>query len=1141
MRRAGIGIKALYLSLLVILSTKGWAFGEQESRITLEMRNVSLKEVLLEIEKQSGIIFIYNAQEIENLSLPSIAIKDKSVTESLDIVLKGSKLGYRVDGRVIHIALTGGAKPKKEAVATKATVSGFIHDSNGDPLYGATIREEGSNNFAVAGDNGEYSIAVEFRPGLTLSFTFIGMKTEYVEVNGREKIDVRMDFDQRLLKEVVVTGYGNITKEAYTGSASTIGSEKLETRPVSTFTDALKGISPGVVITGVGQPGEAQTVRLRGTSSMNASNQPLYVIDGVVWEQENISGSAGYPSDPMNTLNPSDIASITLLRDAASASLYGSRGANGVIVITTKQGMPSEKVNYNFNLQTGVASILSKPDFVNGREFANLWAEGEMHALIKGATSENDFIPELKKIYADKQNYLIAGKNYNEWYKQAQLNFNQYYKIPKPDGTFHNYDFFGIDYDRLPNIDWFDQVTRLAPFEKYSLAIYGGTPQIRYYLSTEYFNQEGIIINSKLNRYAVRFKLSSDNPKSFLNWGTNLYVATTKQSGPRKDGQAYNMPQYAAVELPPVVPPYLDDGNYNFRFPNNLLNTNHNPMASAELNLNGRSLLNITASAYGQLNLREWLKFKSSVTLYYLYAQRKEYFDKDFGTGYASGGNLLERDANRQKFVNSNMLFIDKNFNDIHTINAAVGTEFEDFTNIDHEFNLKGFLSDDLPYVSLGSEVTGWAGGGYGFALFSLISRFDYSYRYKYYLSGSFRRDKSSRFAPSQRAGNFWSISGAWRLINEPWMKGARKVMNDFKVKTSYGINGTLPLAYYSWRSIYAGTASYMSERGIYSSLRPEESLTWEKNRVFNIGLDLAFDDSRYKLTVEYFYRKTSDLLQNFPVSRTSGYSSILMNTSAGIENSGLEFDLSARLIDKKVKLDLSYNLATLKSRYYGLEIDDISTQIMRNGEKVAAWYLFEWAGIDPESGRNLYYTYDQDGNRSGTSTAASQRLVVGTGIPLFTGGATLSLTYKNWDFSTLFTYAGGHHIFDRMGQSLTRRNGGGQYTVASSQLDRWTPDNIYTNNVLRVNGNLAEGVSTKYLSKGDYLKLKNIKLQYLLPRKAAKSIGAARASLFVQADNLWILTEMKDYDPEMQLMGYRFSDRYPTATTYTIGAQIRF
>lgn len=1141
MRRIHFGITLLSLFFLISVSAKGYPTSQQESKVTINMTNISLKEVLLEIEKQSGVIFIYNAPDIESITFPSIVITDKTVNESLDICLKGSKLIYKIDGRAIHLQLKSGAKSERHIADTKVTITGFVSDNNGEPLYGATVREEGSNNFAVVDDKGAYSIEVVLRPDLFLSFTFIGMKSELVQVNQRSTIDIRMEADQRLLKEVVVTGYGNITKEAYTGSASTIGAEKLETRPISTFTDALKGVSPGVVVTGVGQPGEAQTVRLRGTSSMNASNEPLYVIDGVVWEQENISGSAGYPSDPMNTLNPSDIASITLLKDAASASLYGSRGANGIIVITTKQGAPSDKVNYNFNFQTGFAQILSKPDLVDGPQFADLWVEGEMHALIKGITSENDFVPALKNLYGDKQNYLVGGKNFNEWKKMAQNNFNQFYRLPKPDGTFHNYDYFGIDRDRLPNIDWFDTVTRLAPFEKYSLAIYGGNPQIRYYLSSEYFNQEGIIINSQLKRYAARFKLSSDNPKKFFNWGTNLYVASTLQSGPQIRGQAYNMPQYAAVELPSVIPPFLEDGSYNFRFPNNLLNTNHNPVAAATLNINDRSLLNITASAYGQLNLRDWLKFKSSVTLYYLYAQRKEYFDKDFGTGYGSQGNLLERDANRKKFINSNMFFIEKNFNDIHTINATLGTEFEEFTNIDNEFNLKGFLLDELPYVSLGSEVTGWAGGGYGFALFSLVSKFDYSYRYKYYLSGSYRQDKSSRFAPDKRTGNFWSLSGAWRIINEPWMKGIRKVVNDLKLKMSYGINGTLPLAYYSWRSIYAGTAKYMSERGIYSSLRPDENLTWEKNRVFNIGLDFAFDDSRYKLSAEYFHRKTSDLLQNFPVSRTSGYSSILMNTSAGIENSGFELDVNARIIDRKAKLDISYNIATLKSEYYGLEIDDIGTQIMRNGERVAAWYLFEWAGIDPENGKNIYYTYDEDGRRSGTSTAASERLVVGTGIPTFTGGLTATLAYKNWDFSTLFTYAGGHHIFDRMGQSLTRRNGGGQYTVATSQLDRWTPDHTDTKNVLRVNGNLAEGVSTKYLSKGDYLKLKNIKLQYILPRKFVQKASVARASVFIQADNLWILTEMKDYDPEMQLMGYRFSDRYPTATTYTVGAQIRF
>ncbi len=770
-----------------------------------------------------------------------------------------------------------------------------------------------------------------------------------------------------------------------------------------------------------------------------------------------------------------------------------------------------------------------------------MWAEGEFHALIKSATSDTDLIPELKNMYADKLNYLIGGKNYYEWNKQAQFNFNQYYKIPKPDGSFHNYDFFGVDRDKLPDIDWFNKVTRLAPFQKYSLAIYGGSTLAKYYLSTEYFNQDGIIIGSQLKRYAARFKLTSDDPRKLLNWGANVYLASTLQSGPRTDGQAYNMPQYAAVELPPVVPPYLDNGEYNFKFPNNLLNSHHNPIASAELNRTDRPLINITVTGYLQLNLLDWLKFKSTATEYYLYARRKEYFDKDFGTGYSSKGNLLERDANRQKFVNSNMLMIEYNHKDIHRINGTLGTEYEIFTNVDNEFNLKGFLNDDLPYVSLGAEVTGWAGGGYGYTLFSLVSKLDYSYRYRYYLSGSFRQDQSSRFAPNRRSGNFWSLSGAWRVMNEPWMSKLRKVITDLKFKGSYGINGTLPTAYYSWRDIYSGSASYMSEHGIYSSLRPDPNLTWEKNSVYNIGMDLALFDKRFELSVEYYRRKTSDLLQNLPVSRTSGYSTMLMNTSAGIENSGIEMDFNASILKRKFKWDINFNIATLKTEFYGLTIDDISTQIMRNGESVSAWYLFEWAGIDPETGKNLYYTYDENGNKSGTSTSASERKIVGKGIPGITGGFTSVFGFGNWELSLLFTYATGHHIFDRMGQSLTRRNGGGQYTVAKSQLDRWTPENTTSNNVLRVNGNLAEGVSTKYLAKGDYLKLKDLKLQYRVPRAFLKKAGIVNTTLFIQTDNLWVLSQMKDYDPEMELMGYRFSDRYPTATTYTIGAQIVF
>ena len=533
---------------------------------------------------------------------------------------------------------------RRQPAAAKTTVKGYVFDESNQPLFGATVTEEGTTNAVAVDKNGSYQIQVMPREGLKLTYRFLGMEPQTVEVGRRSTIDVVLKSDAVKISDVVVTGYGNILREAYTGSASILSSNDISRRAAGSFEGLLGGLVPGLLSSGSGQPGDAAELRLRGFGSIGSGGQPLYVIDGVVFDQDNTSGHSGAVSSPMATLNPADIASITILKDAASASLYGSQGANGVIVITTKQGVPSDRVRYTLSVQAGFSRISPavRPDLVDSEQYKELWTEGQFHRLVQQAGGQ--FVENLNGLYNNKLGFTVDGKNYYQWYKQAQQDFNNYYAVPRPDGSYYNYDFWGADAGKLPSVDWYDKILRNASFQQYDLSLSGGSSTLKYYMSVGYLNQQGIIINSDLQRYSARVSVSADDRKKRINWGASANISRTEQSGPLTSGSNYNMPHYAALLLPSVVPAYLEDGSYNFRFPNNLLNGNHNPIASARDNIRKRPQFNLFVSAWVRLNITDWLDFRSDISQYYITGRRSDYFDRDFGTGYLVGGELTDYD-----------------------------------------------------------------------------------------------------------------------------------------------------------------------------------------------------------------------------------------------------------------------------------------------------------------------------------------------------------------------------------------------------------------------------------------------------------------------------------------------------------------
>ncbi|NPA35403.1 MAG: TonB-dependent receptor [Chlorobi bacterium] len=1136
----------LVMMLVGILNVYSGNLYSQSENVTVSLKNTSVKQVLKELESLTPFTFLYNDELVDINRKISINVKDKALKDVLDDIFSNSEVTYKIiENRIILI-------PTKDKILSSVnpqesiTITGTVTDKFGDPIPGVSVYIKGTTKGTITGVDGKYSLVVS-GPDDVIVFSFIGFTQQEITVGNRRTIDVTLVEEITDLGEVVVTGYGTVTKEAYTGSASVVSAKKIEERPVASFQDVLRGNSPGTLVTGTGQPGVMNTVRLRGISSMNASNSPLYVIDGVIIDISNISGSSQYAINPLNTINPSDIKSITVLKDAASASLYGSRGANGVIVITTKHGLKTDKPKYSVDFQAGVSNIFyaSKPDLVNAEEFTELWLEGEMHYQIRRKTGYDEFFEEVKKLYADKDNYYVSGRNYHEWYEYAQYQFNKHFRIWNPyEDDWYDYDFFGEDADKLPDVNWYDEVTRSASFQKFNVSTQGGSGAMNYYASLEYFNQEGILLGSDLQRYSLRMNLNSKPEGALVHWGLNNYVSYNDQNGPRANAYGYEMPQYTALAIAPVAPVYLDDGSFNTHLPKNV-NGNHNPVADAKVNEHKRPQTKVLTSGWIQINFTKWLNLNNRASLDYTYARRREWYNKDFGSGIKYKGYLYERDARRRKIMNTTLLNFNQTFKGKHNVNGYAGIEIEDMKYEYTTATGTNFPTNKTPYLSVAATPYAIGGAGSTYGMFSFLSAVNYSLSSKYYLSATFRSDQSSRFADDYRTGNFWSVSGAWRISEEEFMQSLT-FLDNLKIKASYGTNGTLPSEYYAWQSLYSFGADYMLEPGGVPASIANVKLTWEENNIFNVGFDARLFN-RVNLGFEFYNRTTENLLQDVPISGTAGFTTMLVNSEASLQNKGIELDVSTDIIRTENFLwNMNLNFAWLHNEFSGLDHDIMSsTQIQRNGESYYTWFMPEWAGIDHETGEQQWYYTDENGNNAITKNyAEAERRILGKALPDFNGGVSTTFSWKGLELNMLFTYALGFKVIDYTGRVATKNDGYRDYRgIERDQLDRWTPDNPEGKNPIRVNskGTWDRYRSSRYLYDGDYIKLKNIKLQYSIPQSLVNKLKISSISVFAQAENLWVATDLKGYDPEISLSGFRSPDQYPTATTYTGGIKVNF
>ncbi|MDX1751850.1 MAG: TonB-dependent receptor [Salinimicrobium sediminis] len=1005
--------------------------------------------------------------------------------------------------------------------AQEKNVTGTVTDENGMPIPGVNVIVKNTANGTQTNFDGEYSLTAEV--GDVLTFSFIGMKVVNRTIGSSEVINVELEKSAESLDEVMVVAYGSANKRSFTGAAETVTNEAVTRGATASFETALQGKVSGVNISTSGQPGGKSNVQIRGVGSISGSTQPLYVLDGVVINTDSnlragddMTGSTGY--NPLSTINSADIKSITVLKDAAASSLYGSRAANGVVIITTKKGKRGE-TEIVLGVESGWSDNLTEENLINNEQFKDLWIEGQINQYIQN--SEN---AEFKRVYAD--NSLFST------YQNQAIS-----------------DYEGIYGTTNANADWLGAIYQTGYLRKYNFSARGGNEKTSFYVSGNYLDQAGTVIETGMKRYSGRLNLENE-AKDWITIGANLSVAKSERDAANIDG-AYAgglNPLYMARVLPPAAPIYDPNGYGGYANLPNDIEKNANPIGVLKVGKYENIEFRVRGDAFAKFQIIDPLSFKTTFGIDQQAIDETLYDNKEFGAGGGIWNGVLNRVKSEVfQYTVSNIL----NYNDTygqHGFDILLGQESQ--VSKMNSINVYGYDVLDSELLSASSIGSLWSHTGYAenYSLLSYFSQVAYNYNRKYYLSSSIRRDGSSRFGKDARWGTFWSLSGAWVASEEDFIDVDG--IDYLKFRASYGTNGNLPPQYYAALAFFETDGKgYGGESGLSYGQLQNPDLSWEQSKNFNVGMDLNLF-SELDLSVNYFHKKTQDLLLNVPVSPTTGFLTQLQNYGEMV-NEGWEFEIGyTPYSNDNFTWNTSANLTILDNEITKLKNTIVSTYssrygqdplIIKEGESIYSFYLRDYAGVDPETGMAQYHVLE-DGNRTGDLTTDAQAAgfgIFGDALQDLQGGFFNEFNYKSFSLDFLFTFGVGGKVYDRTAFKRDDDGYAPQYTNTVAQLNPWNPNNTDATVPIRINGNptFSNDVSTRHLYDSDYLKLKNLKLSYKLPEMWSMIKGG---SVYAQGDNLLLLTELEGYDPEAVVDGVNFF-QVPTARTLMLGIRLQF
>ncbi|WP_028298580.1 SusC/RagA family TonB-linked outer membrane protein [Olivibacter sitiensis] len=986
------------------------------------------------------------------------------------------------------------------AFSQEKTVSGKVSATDGTTLPGVSVLLPGTTIGTTTDSNGNFSLKVP-ESATRLVFQYLGYVRKEATITGNF-LEVSLENDEEnRLDEVLVVGYGTQIRRKSTDNIARITASDMADVPSPSFQSLLSGKAAGVqVMQTNGKVESGMTIRVRGVSSISAGSDPLYVLDGMPLINQNESNYTA-PTNPLLTLSPSEIESIDILKDAAATAIYGSRGANGVIIITTKSGKEGRNV-LNANVSQGFSSPTRLREWLNADEYIELFTEAAINRY--GLEDGTDIAEETF-------DWLAVGTDWR---------------------------------NREVNTDWQDLAFQNGRITDFDLSLSGGNQKTKYFFSGAYNKTDGIIRSNDLDRISSRINVSHELSSKFTA-GANLSFSRTGINRVSNDN-AFTTPLQSIAQAP-ISPAYLEDGepNPNTLYANYLLQDKHafyNTM-----------IRRVTGKAFAEYRFLPNLKFNSDFG-YDLFYQTEDQFVGSQAPFQSTNGESYASSVGTESYIFSNYLSFNKTFAEIHDLDVVAGMEFNDRKRRFQDATGIEFPSDDLITLRSAAEITAADGTVTQNNFLSYFARATYSLYDRYLLKASIRRDGSSRFGTDNRYGFFPAFSAGWIVSEESFLKDSQ-TLSFLKLKGSWGKTGNAEIGDFASLGLFTG-AAYNQTPGLAPSQAANPILTWESIIQSDIGLEFGLLSDRLTGEVSYYTKKSDGLLFNQLLPYTSGLSSITKNLGI-VENKGIEFALTSKNINKEgFSWNTNFNLANNKNKITELPNgDDVidGRNILREGNPIYAFYILEYAGVNPDNGDGEYYvnSVNEDGslNKERTANAnAANRIIAGSPIPNWIGGITNTIRYKDIDFSFTFQGEWGASIY----------NGGGVYQSANmiyednqtkDQLRRWqNPGDITDVPQARLYLNNGAQHSTRYLEKADFIRLRNINLGYTLPKSFTQKIGVSNARVYASGFNLITITNYSGYDPEARSdagasQAARGIDFYsaPAAKTYSFGINVTF
>lgn len=1007
-------------------------------------------------------------------------------------------------------------------------VKGTVTDQNGTPMIGVYVLLQGSSTSGTSTDvDGQYEIKAPANGNLV--FTLVGMKETVVPVNNKSVINVVMEEEALELDDVMVVAYGTASKKSFTGSAATVKKGQLENIQSSNFTKALQGTVAGVqVVGGTGQPGSSATIRIRGIGSVNASNAPLYVVDG-----------AAYDGD-INAIPAEDIESISVLKDAAAAALYGARGANGVIMVTTKKGKAG-KTQFSAKVNIGLTSR-AIPEYE--RLTTDEWVEKQWEATRNYAMRAGGYTADKAAQYATSNLVKTVFGGYNP------------YSVDTPVGNDGKLD---TNAKLLYQDDWNDALSQTGLRQDYVVSLSGGNESTTYYASVNYLNEEGHAKWSSYDRFSGRVGVSS-KINDWFKADANISGNTANQYGPLAEGTYTTNPFYYGRMMGPIYPIYqrnadgsiatMADGSpaydmgggssvYAWAGHTRPYGPNSNLVVTLPLDERSHNRNQISARVSAEASFLKDFTFKVSASTdmgnrYYTTYQNNKYGDAEGVLGRST-----KEFYKTSSYTFNQVLSYNKSFGE-HNITAMLGHENYKLDINDMWATRTGFKINSTELVA-GSVAEGSSSTADEYTLEGYFAQASYSYANKIYISGSYRYDGSSRFHKSSRWGGFWSVGASWRMTQEPFLENAQWI-DELKLKASYGEQGNDNVGSY-----YAAMALFSIEdrnngnlNGAWFDQLPNENLQWEKNGNLNAGVDFSLFNSRLRGTIEYFMRKSSNLLFSVPIPQSSGISSVMKNIGT-MQNNGIEVQVSGDIIrNENFVWTMDLNATHYKNEITKMPVDASGEyqEIISDSKKLSVghsiydFWLRDYAGVDPATGDALYYYDKEDGTKGTTNDRnAASYYYVGCAIPAVYGGINNTLRFYGIDLSVLLSYQIGGDFYDDNYAALMHTGSRGTHWHKDI-LDSWTESNTDTD-IPRVDYNNSNQVisSSRFLIDASYLSLRNITLGYTFPKRMLDKIGFSTVRLYASGDNIGMLCARKGMDPQQAMTGVSDFTYVPTRT----------